>query len=126
MGNLYLLQCELNLIADGLKTYEDVRDFNRADEHDKAVMSQLHDIYLYTPTNYWDVYEGCWESEKDFATDLADSSIIPSEDVAFFPMMSNPLAYYFDYESFTYDLFISDYTSRACRQCGDLMIVRYD
>ena len=119
MGNLYLLQCELNLIADGLKPYEDVTTFLRADEHDKAVMSQLHDIYLYTPTNYWDVYEGCWESEKDFATNLADSNILPSKDVPYF-------ANYFDYESFTYDLFISDYTSRDCRQCGDLMIVRYD
>ena len=126
MANIELIECELNLIRDGLETREDVTTFLRADEHDKAVMSQLHDTYLHTPTKYWDVYEGCWESEKDFATDLADSSIIPSEDVAFFPMMSNPLAYYFDYESFTYDLFITDYMSSDCEYCGDLMIVRYD
>ena len=116
MGNSYLLQCELNLIADGLKTYEDVRDFNRADEHDKAVMSQLHDTYWHTPTKYWDVYEGCWESEYEFATDLASETGILDSD----------WSTYFDYDMWTNDLFISDYTSSDCKYCGDLMIVRYD
>ena len=115
MGNLYLLQCELNLIADGLKTYEDVTTFLRADEHDKAVMSQLHDIYLYTPTNYWDVYEGCWESEDEFAADLASET----------GFLDSDWSAYFDYDLWTNDLFISDYASLDCRQCGDLMIVRY-
>ena len=108
---------DLDLIIHGLVTREDVREYLSVLEHDKFILSQLYNVYLYKPSDY--VYEGCWESEKDFATNLADSNILPSKDVPYF-------ANYFDYESFTYDLFITDYTSLDCNYCGDLIIARYD
>ena len=116
MDNIELIKCELNLIRDGLETREDVTTFLGAGEHDKSVMSQLHDTYLYTPTIYCDVYVGCWESKEEFATDLASETGILDSD----------WSTYFDYDMWTNDLFMSDYTSSDCEYCGDLIIVRYD
>ena len=116
MGNLYLLQCELNLIADGVKTYEDIIDFNHADEHTKSIMAQLWDVYAEPPSQSWYTYQGCWESEDEFAAELASET----------GFLDSDWSAYFDYDLWTNDLFISDYTSLDCSQCGDFMIVRYN
>ena len=50
MGNTTLTRLETNLIRYGLQNHEDVIDFNYADEHGKAVLSQLFDIYAETPS----------------------------------------------------------------------------
>ena len=116
MGNTTLTRMETTLIRHGLRNHEDVIDFNHADEHGKSVMSQLFDAYAETPSQSFYTYPGCWVSEDEFAADLASEVGILDSDWSI----------YFDYDMWTNDLFISDYTSLDCRQCGELMIVRYE
>ena len=116
---------DLDLIIHGLDNRVDVKEYLDANEHEKAVMSQLYNVYLYKPYQFWDVYEGCWIDEEDFAITLADD-IVPSRDVAFFPKTYNPIADYFDYDAWTVDLFNTDYMSLDCKYCERKIIARYD
>ena len=109
---------KLDLIIHGLDTREEVKEYLDADEHTKTVMAQLYTDYLYKPYNYWDVYEGCWIDEEDFAITLADD-IVPSKDIPYFDD-------YFDYDAWTVDLFNTDYMSLDCKYCERKIIVRYD
>jgi len=116
MGNTTLTRMETTLIRTGLQNHEDVIDFNHADEHGKAILSQLFDAYAETPSQSWYTYQGCWKSEGEFAADLVSETGILDSD----------WSTYFDYDMWTNDLFISDYTSLDCRKCGEVMIVRYE
>jgi len=107
---------ETTLIRYGLETYQDVIDFNRADEHAKAIFSQLFDAYAETPSQSYYTYQGCYKSEEEFAADLVNEIGILESD------WSN----YFDYDKWTNDLFERDYTSLDCRKCDEVMIVRYE
>lgn len=114
MGNTTLTRMETTLIRTGLQNHEDVIDFNHADEHGKAILSQLFDAYAETPSQSWYTYQGCWKSEDEFAADLA------SDWSTEFNITIE------DYDMWSNDLFISDYTSLDCRKCGEVMIVRYE
>ena len=117
MGNTTLTRMETNLIRNGLEDHQDVIDFNRADEHAKAIFSQLFDAYAETPAQSWYTYQGCWKSEGEFAANIVDESEL---------IESDWLSRYFDYDMWTNDLFEKDCTSLDCRKCGELMIVRYE
>ena len=54
------------------------------------------------PASILDAYQGYFQSDEDFAADLADS-------MGFLDDMPENLRYYFDYEKFARDLMISDY-----------------
>ena len=114
--NVSLARMETTLIRYGLETYQDVIDFNHADEHGKAILSQLFDAYTETPSQSYYTYQGCWKSEEEFAADLVNEIGILESD------WSN----YFDYDKWTNDLFERDYSSLDCKKCDEIMIVRYE
>ena len=115
MTNESLTRMQTNLILYGLENHQYVIDVNRAYEHAHAIFSHLLYAYTETPSQYGYTYQGCWVSEDEFAADLASEVGILDSDWSI----------YFDYEMWTSDLFISDYTSLDCRKCGEVMIVRY-
>jgi antirestriction protein len=61
-----------------------------------------------TTEEFWDAFEesfnGIFESEEEFGGQLAD-------ELGYTDTKSNPGAFYFDYDSFTNDLFMGDYWS---------------
>ena len=57
-------------------------------------------------SDFDDAYEGEWDSQRDYAEQLADDSgYLPSED----DLSVNPLLRYIDWEAWTRDLFMTDY-----------------
>ena len=66
-----------------------------------------------TKENFEEAYQGEWDSEEDFAEDLAGETMeIPKH-----------LEFYIDYEKFARDLFINDYFS-ADGECGKVYVFR--
>lgn len=78
---------------------------NMAAKHGPAYVAYtLHEGLDYAD-DFEDVYCGEWESEEQYAEDMADDCGLVAE------MGNNPLAPYIDWEAFARDLFMTDYYS---------------
>lgn len=74
-------EAEAQAFLDNISIFDDVQDFW---------------------AQYEEAFSGVWNSERDFAEQLADDlGMVTSDDVA----------RYFDYAQFEYDLFLGDYWS---------------
>lgn len=56
-----------------------------------------------TPEEFRDSYHGRWDSEREFTENLVD-------DLGLLREMPENMRWYFDYEAFSRDLFMSDYS----------------
>lgn len=70
---------------------------------EEAVAAYIEDRGSWSRSDFEDAYCGEYESELDYAQRLVD-------DCGYLDDMPESLRYYFDYEKFARDLFISDYT----------------
>ncbi len=72
-----------------------------------ALFAEYVSLEFATKENYEEAYQGEWDSEEDFAEDLASETMeIPEH-----------LRFYIDYEKFARDLFINDYFSADGEGC---------
>lgn len=60
-----------------------------------------------TPEGFEDAYQGEWESEREYAENLADDAGYTRD----MESSENPLAQYVDWDAWTRDLFMGDYYS---------------
>ena len=99
-------------INDLIAIYEflDLEDYER-----EAVHVYLDQIGNDSTDYILEAYNGVWDSEKHFATDLLEST----GDLDSIPDF---LQHYFDYDAYTRDLFMWDYTSVDVQ--GGVMIFR--
>ena len=102
-----LAKCFYSSSVDGfdLDDFIEVRDYCDGDEDKEEAVAAFIDYMSsgsFSKDDFESSYCGKWDSEIAYAENLV-------EELGYLDQMPENLRYYFDYEKFAYDLFISDY-----------------
>ena len=98
------LYCESCMGED---TFDKILEYAKLDDKEREAFDDYMDLgHDFDIERFREAYNGCWESEEDFAQDIVSSCYDIEKTMG-------SLASYFDYEAFARDLFISDYQMGA-------------
>lgn len=110
---------EYESIETVIKLATAIVDFGENGEAFTAFASERGEGYLDDAIeNFEEAFRGEWGSERDFAENLLD-------DLGELDKIPENLRYYFDYEAYTRDLFINDYSSERLSNGNVAVFDRY-